>query len=1328
MRRSAQGHMWHTFVLGVTLLTACSLLASCDGGVESADGGDDGQAAATDGVPLAASGESTEAGGESIAAPGGQANPVKIPAIAGPDGMELRRRLAAGEVVDALIVVDEAPIEAELLALSGRPDRSQDGPELVALRAMRLREVVQRATFAAARLSGFTVRRTWEHLPIVAIRLAGEESLDALATPDVLAVEPEREYLPSLAQSLPLIGQPAAQAAGMGGAGTTVAVLDTGVQYSLASFGSCTSPGVPASCKVAYAQDFAPNDGLLDDAARHGTNVAAIVAGVAPQAKIAALDVFSGASASSTHILSAINWVIANKATYNIVALNLSLGSGAHTSPCPSDVLATGVASARSAGVLAAVATGNDAYTNAVGTPACGPAAVSVGAVYDSALAPMQFGNCVESSAAADKVACFSNAASFITLLAPGAMIDAGGVVKAGTSMASPHVAGAIAVLRGAFPTETPDQIVERLTSTGKPLTDWRNGLTKPRLNLAAAVTTCVTAASWSGGTVAASGGPGTINVAATAGCDWQAQSPAQWLVITSGAAGTGPGAVTFSVAQNTGQARSATLTIGGHGVTISQAATTTTPTLSINGGAPATVGAAVTLAIEAPSPSPFPTMCVSNATTCTAFKAFAASSSWTLVTGNGAKTVRAWLRYPDGATVGPIIDTIILDAAAPTNGTVAVSPGVGSNTVSWSGFTDANSGVVAYRVRWAPGVAPASCAAGTLLYEGGDTHVEHGGLVSGTKIAYRVCAIDAAGNTSSGSIAAGTPVPELDPPDGTMMIAGGASVTKSAAVTLNITATDASPVTSMCISNTATCGAFVAFSATPKLTLTAGNGLKTVRVWLRDAWGNTTQPLIATIWLDATPPVNGTVTVDKLAGALALSWSGFSDASIGIAGYRVVGGGATAPASCATGTIVYQGLETEHLAAGLIDGKTYAYRVCAIDGAGWMSTGVAVTGIPAPEFVPPTGAMTINGGNPWTSATAVTLAIAASDESGLAQMCVSNATTCTAWTAFSPTKSWALTAGTGAKTVRVWLRDIYQNTTVAPVSASINLDATNPVDGKVAVDRGDGQIGMSFTGFSDANSGIAGYRVVSGATMSPASCAVGTLLTSGADPGFTHTGLTNGSTYFYRVCAIDVSGRVSTGVALSAVPAPELAPPTGTVTINGGATMVAGLNVTLTLEASDASGVAKMCISNTAACTAWKPYATTSAWTLAAGSGPHTVYVSYADIYTNASKPPVTAAIYADATLPVNGLLKATPGAGSMQLTWSGFSDAHSGIAGYKLVAAPTAPPATCKAGTVIHQGPGNAFLHGGLTAGAKWGYRICAFDVAGSFSTGVTVIGIAK
>jgi subtilisin family serine protease len=328
----------------------------------------------------------------------------------------------------------------------------------------------------------------YSHLPALHLVVDDAAALDELAAdPAVLRIAPNDvvELAETVPANLALIEQPKVAAAGKLGAGATVAVLDTGTDYKRAPF-NCNVAGEPG-CKVVYAADFAPEDNALD-ANGHGTNVSGIVLAVAPDAQIAALDVFNGDSGWTSDILKAINWTIQNKAKYNIVAINLSLGGGSFMSTCATDALAVAVDSARTAGILSAVASGNGGLTNAVSSPACGPSAISVGAVHAANLGGLKWPVCADPTTAPDQVACFSNSISFLTVLAPGVLINAAGSVMTGTSQASPHVAGAIAVLRSAFPSESLDATVKRLTSTGVPVTDVRNNVVTPRLDLWAAL------------------------------------------------------------------------------------------------------------------------------------------------------------------------------------------------------------------------------------------------------------------------------------------------------------------------------------------------------------------------------------------------------------------------------------------------------------------------------------------------------------------------------------------------------------------------------------------------------------------------------------------------------------------------------------------------------------------------------------------------------------------------------------------------------------------------------------------------------------------------
>lgn len=191
-------------------------------------------------------------------------------------------------------------------------------------------------------------------------------------------------------------------------------------------------------------------------------------------------------------MISGINWAIANRATYNIVAVNLSLGDGSrNTVACGNkgtNPYVTPIRNAKSAGIVTVVSAGNEGYADALSRPACTPDAVSVGAVYDANAGGVQWSVCTDASSTADKIPSMSNTASFLDMLAPGAFITAAGSTLAGTSQAAPHVAGAIAILKAEYPAETPDQLVSRLVSTGKPLTDQRAGGVFPRLDLLAAL------------------------------------------------------------------------------------------------------------------------------------------------------------------------------------------------------------------------------------------------------------------------------------------------------------------------------------------------------------------------------------------------------------------------------------------------------------------------------------------------------------------------------------------------------------------------------------------------------------------------------------------------------------------------------------------------------------------------------------------------------------------------------------------------------------------------------------------------------------------------
>jgi len=339
------------------------------------------------------------------------------------------------------------------------------------------------------------VRRAFRNFPI--LHLEGTPAtIQRLARhPLVSWIGENRRFSPTLSSSLPFINAPAVQNAGHRGTGTAVAVLDTGVDYTRSAFGSCSAPGVPQGCAVTVSIDTAPDDGSLDDNG-HGTNVAGIVRGVAPDTRIISIDVFNGPYASDSDILEGLDWVADNRESHGIVAVNLSLGDGSYyTSPCPNDPLAAAVTALKGAGVVTVIASGNSAYAGGtfhpgVSSPACVPDAVSVGAIYDTNVGSVNAGECTDTTTQAGKVACFSQASPLLSLTAPGVFVTAAGTTYSGTSQATPHVAGGIALIRGTHPFASADAVISAMTTNVPTITDKRftPNRTFPRLDLAAAI------------------------------------------------------------------------------------------------------------------------------------------------------------------------------------------------------------------------------------------------------------------------------------------------------------------------------------------------------------------------------------------------------------------------------------------------------------------------------------------------------------------------------------------------------------------------------------------------------------------------------------------------------------------------------------------------------------------------------------------------------------------------------------------------------------------------------------------------------------------------
>ncbi|MFO0965426.1 MAG: S8 family serine peptidase [Gemmataceae bacterium] len=295
------------------------------------------------------------------------------------------------------------------------------------------------------------------------------------------------------------------------GQGYTVAVIDTGIDYKNAALGGGWG------ARVVGGWDFVNNDADPMDDNGHGTHVAGIIGssngtytGIAPNVNFVALKVLGAdGSGSFGYVEDALNWVIAHRAQYNIVAINLSLGTGNYNSN-PYTFLENEFSTLKSQGVFIAAAAGNSFYSvgsqTGLGYPAVSPQTVSVGAVWDGNFGAVSWASGARDvTTDVDRIASFSQRSSALSIMAPGALITSTYlnnqfVSMAGTSMATPVITGSAVLIHQALDaagrTANQDTILGIMQGTGKTVVDGddendnvtNTGLSFKRIDLAAAL------------------------------------------------------------------------------------------------------------------------------------------------------------------------------------------------------------------------------------------------------------------------------------------------------------------------------------------------------------------------------------------------------------------------------------------------------------------------------------------------------------------------------------------------------------------------------------------------------------------------------------------------------------------------------------------------------------------------------------------------------------------------------------------------------------------------------------------------------------------------
>ena len=448
------------------------------------------------------------------------------------DASVLRALNSGAESVDVLVGLRDGTPSLRLLAT--HPDPAGEP-------ARRLRRLAAQDALARDFAPALRVRRRYESFSILAGRATRDAVVGLANRPDVdwITVDGKRtmhQADASAQKAQRLIHSDQANAIGFTGAGQSIAILDTGVDYTVPELGGGAFP----NAKVIAGQDFGDDDADPMDCEGHGTSVAAVAAGptgVAPDATIVALKVVKGtncAEADDSDILAAVNWAVTNQAAYHISTINLSFGGA------PTDGLAHGycddlypdyvsaIDAANAAGIVFVASSGNDALTDAIAAPACVSNAVSVGAVYPDSFVHVGWQNdsggtlCTDSSVSPDTIVCFSNSASNLSLLAPGAfwlVVTKGGATDYfhGTSASAPAASGAAALMHEAHPELTPAGIASLLKTTGRTLVDPRNGIATPRIDTLAGAQLAASAfAPYAGAAVPVPDGTGSATATAT--------------------------------------------------------------------------------------------------------------------------------------------------------------------------------------------------------------------------------------------------------------------------------------------------------------------------------------------------------------------------------------------------------------------------------------------------------------------------------------------------------------------------------------------------------------------------------------------------------------------------------------------------------------------------------------------------------------------------------------------------------------------------------------------------------------------------------------------
>jgi len=435
---------------------------------------------------------------------------------------------------------------------------------------------------------------------------------------------------------------------------------------------------------------------------------------------------------------------------------------------------------------------------------------------------------------------------------------------------------------------------------------------------------------------------------------------------------------------------------------------------------------------------------------------------TFTLSIGDGLKRVYIWVKDAAGnINIGPISTTIILDMQIPVDPTLVLS----DQTTGDTSYTNSpivnvvvgnDSGVSAWLISESQSIQPAENDPGwgiepvTFALSAG----------SGLKRVY-IWVKDAAGNIDTGPVSATITLDTQIPADPTLVLSdqttGDTSYTNSAIV--NVAVGNDSGVVAWLISETQS-------TQPPEndsrwgiepvtFTLSAGDGLKRVYIWVKNGAGNiNTGPVSATITLDTIAPVNPTLVLsDQTSGSTMFTNSQIVNVVVGndadAVAWLISETQSTQPAENNPGWVNIEPV-TFNLSA--VDGLKKVY-IWVKDAAGNIDTGPVSATITLDTIAPADPTLVLSdqttGDTSYTNSSIVNVVVG--NDSGVSAWLISESQSSQPpendprW-GIEPV-TFTLSAGNGLKRVYIWVKDATGNINTGPVSATITLDMQIPAD-----------------------------------------------------------------------------------------------------------------------------------------------------------------------------------------------------------------------------------------------------------------------------------------